>query len=412
MVAALLVVGGDTPGYATTEAVAAAPAASDRTGIARIVQPGSPIAAFYASRGYRRLWPDEAIGPVIERIASARDDGIDPARFPIGRLKTLARNPARGAALDVALSEALVAYLVALRSPPPSARMIYVDAELAPVTDAVAILQSAADTPSAIAFLARAMRMHPLYEVKRAELQALRRSASGPGGRSEHALLADMDRLRALPADPGRRHILVDTAAAQLSLYDGSRSVDTMRVIVGKPGSATPVMAGLIRYAVRDPYWNLPPDLIRARAAEIVRHGPDLIARENLELLSGWEPDAITLDPSEIDWGQVARGERKLRMRQMPGPDNMMGAVKFMLPNRLGIYLHDTPDKGAFARTDRRLSSGCVRLEDAERLSRWLFAGNGPPRYGLPEERADLPEPVPVYIVHLTSGIDPGRFTA
>lgn len=412
MVAALLVVNGDTPGHATFSTIAPASDAGNPIGIARVVQPGSSIAAFYASRDHRRLWPDDWIEPIIDRIATARDDGIDPTRFRIARLKALVGDPARRDILDVVLSDAVVAYLVALRSPPPSARMTYVDAELAPVTDAATILRSATDTPLVTAFLARATRMHPLYETKRAELQALRRAGSVSGGRSEQTLLTDMDRLRALPADPGRRHILVDTAAARLWLYDGARPVDAMRVVVGKPGSATPVMAGLIRYAVRNPYWNLPPDLIRARAAQVVRHGPDLIARENLELLSGWDADAITLAPSEIDWGQVARGERKLRMRQLPGPGNMMGAVKFMLPNRLGIYLHDTPDKAAFARADRRLSSGCVRVEDAERLSRWLFAGSEPTRYGLPEERADLPEAVPVYIVHLSSGIDPGRFTA
>jgi murein L,D-transpeptidase YcbB/YkuD len=94
---------------------------------------------------------------------------------------------------------------------------------------------------------------------------------------------------------------------------------------------------------------------------------------------------------------------QQLRMRQSPGPDNMMGAVKFMLPNRLGIYLHDTPDKSVFARDDRRLSSGCVRLEDAARLGRWLFNGNEPVSWGAPEDRADLPQPVPVYILYLTA---------
>jgi murein L,D-transpeptidase YcbB/YkuD len=79
-----------------------------------------------------------------------------------------------------------------------------------------------------------------------------------------------------------------------------------------------------------------------------------------------------------------------------------MGSVKFMMPNRLGIYLHDTPDKSLFARADRRLSSGCVRVADAGRLERWLFAGRAPTPSGTPEERAYLPRPVPVYITYLT----------
>jgi murein L,D-transpeptidase YcbB/YkuD len=80
-----------------------------------------------------------------------------------------------------------------------------------------------------------------------------------------------------------------------------------------------------------------------------------------------------------------------------------MGAVKFMMPNDLGIYLHDFPDKSLFARSDRRLSSGCVRLSDAPRLARWLYRGAPPsPNGSAPEQNVDLPEPVPVYITYLT----------
>jgi murein L,D-transpeptidase YcbB/YkuD len=77
--------------------------------------------------------------------------------------------------------------------------------------------------------------------------------------------------------------------------------------------------------------------------------------------------------------------------------------MKFMMPNDLGIYLHDTPEKELFAKPDRRFSSGCVRLEDAPRLARALFGRTLAPRTGKPEERVDLPEAVPVYITYLTA---------
>ena len=98
-------------------------------------------------------------------------------------------------------------------------------------------------------------------------------------------------------------------------------------------------------------------------------------------------------------------GQRKLRMRQLPGADNMMGRIKFMMPNRPGIYLHDTPLKAAFRNQDRRLSSGvgCVRVEDAPRLARWLFGGSLPRSNSRAEKRIDLPEPIPVYILCLTA---------
>ena len=74
-----------------------------------------------------------------------------------------------------------------------------------------------------------------------------------------------------------------------------------------------------------------------------------------------------------------------------------------MLPNDLGVYLHDTPLRGLFAGADRRQSSGCVRVEDAARLERWLFQGRIPQPSGAPEQRVDLPEPVPVYIAYFTA---------
>ena len=80
-----------------------------------------------------------------------------------------------------------------------------------------------------------------------------------------------------------------------------------------------------------------------------------------------------------------------------------MGVVKFVFPNAQGIYLHDTPDKDLLAKDARQLSSGCVRLEDAPRLGRWLMNKPLPRRVRAPEQRIELPEVVPVYITYLTA---------
>jgi murein L,D-transpeptidase YcbB/YkuD len=80
-----------------------------------------------------------------------------------------------------------------------------------------------------------------------------------------------------------------------------------------------------------------------------------------------------------------------------------MGSVKFMFPNDLGIYLHDTPQKALFAKPDRHLSNGCVRLEDAGRLGRWLFGKTLKPESAKPEQHVPVPEPVPVYLMYFTA---------
>ena len=225
----------------------------------------------------------------------------------------------------------------------------------------------------------------------------------------ERLILANIERARAIPARPGGRYILVDAAAAKLWMIEDGRIVGGMKVIVGKQDMQTPAMAGLIRYAVLNPYWNLPPDLIRDRARKALRRGTRTIAAERLQILSDWSSSARTLRPGQVDWRAVASGRRYVNLRQRPGPRNMMGAVKFMMPNDLGVYLHDTPLREFFAREDRRISSGCVRLEDAARLARWLFRGDPPRPSGAAEQRVDLPEPVPVYIAYFTAVPSRGR---
>lgn len=177
-----------------------------------------------------------------------------------------------------------------------------------------------------------------------------------------------------------------------------------MEIVVGKTSQPTPMMAGLIRYAIFNPYWNVPEDLARdTYARRVLKEGPGYLATARLEALSDWTGQAKVLDPTTVDWTAVAEGRRSLRLRQRPGAGNMMGQVKLMLPNELGIYLHDTPFKALFAQSPRTFSSGCVRLEDAARLTRWLLGTRGAPGADpRPERQVDLPRPAPVYITYFT----------
>lgn len=220
----------------------------------------------------------------------------------------------------------------------------------------------------------------------------------------EAAILASLDQLRVLPAQPDRRALVVDIAAAELTALENGQEVGRMRVVVGRPETPTPSMAGTLRYAVLTPYWNLPHDLVRDRIApEVLRRGPSALDARRMEALSDWSPQARRLEPANIDWAAVAAGETRLRVRQSPGPANMMGRAKFIFPNTLGIYLHDTPDKGLFHEAGRQFSAGCVRVEDAAWLGRWLSGRDlSALRTGEPEQKAALADPVPVYLLYLT----------
>ena len=197
------------------------------------------------------------------------------------------------------------------------------------------------------------------------------------------------------------RYVLVDAASARLYMIEDGRVQDSMRVIVGKPETPTPELKSVINYETLNPYWHVTPDLAKTLIApRVLQDGDAYLTTRGYEVLSGWGPDARVLSPDSIDWKAVAAGNAQVFVRQRPGPANSLGHFKFDLPDGDGIYLHDTPKKELFSQDQRNLSHGCVRLEDAEKLARWLL-GKDPPVAAAPEENVLLPHPVPITISYL-----------
>ena len=200
------------------------------------------------------------------------------------------------------------------------------------------------------------------------------------------------------------RYVLVDAASARLFMMEDGRVRDSMRVIVGKPASATPALRSVLYYATLNPYWNVPPELAQTLIApRVLKDGPAYLTERGYEIVSSFK-DPEVLPPDSVDWDAVATGEAIVRIRQRPGPGNSMGQMKFNLANAQGIYLHDTPKKELFAKEDRNLSNGCVRLEDAPRLARWLLGDDPHVETAAPEEHVPIPTGgVPVTIAYLDS---------
>jgi murein L,D-transpeptidase YcbB/YkuD len=221
----------------------------------------------------------------------------------------------------------------------------------------------------------------------------------------EHVLMINMERARRLPA-PGelKRHIVVDAGSATVLMYEDVALVDSMRAVVGANDTQTPMMAALIRYANVNPYWNVPASLnMKMVAPRVLEQGLGYLSERNYEVFANWSGDAAQLDPANVDWQAVKDGKLELRIGRRPGPGNSMGDIKFMMPNALGIYLHDTHDKTVFPKDERWISNGCVRLEDAHRLAAWLFGAMPKGRDPHVEERVELREPVPVFVTYLTA---------
>jgi murein L,D-transpeptidase YcbB/YkuD len=211
-----------------------------------------------------------------------------------------------------------------------------------------------------------------------------------------------------------KRYIMVDTASARLYMIENGRIADTMKVIVGKPDASTqtPMLASTIYYATLNPYWHVPDELIRTLIARnVLNQGLGYLSAKGYQVQPAAGESDELLDPAKVDWHAVANGSLKVRVRQLPGPANSMGHLKFGFANASDIFLHDTPVKELFAQDTRSLSHGCIRLEDAERLGRWLLGREPEAASRDPEQNVALPTPVPIYVTYVTAHVQGGQLT-
>ncbi|HEY7959727.1 MAG TPA: L,D-transpeptidase family protein, partial [Sphingomicrobium sp.] len=337
------------------------------------------VNAFYAARLGAPLWlrsgaDSAAARELIGVLERGQLDGMPSGPGYAAQAQALiaqaqSGNPTALAMADRLLTTGWVEYVEALQTPPSG--ITYADSWVTPRRDNPAsILAHAAAAPSLAAYVRKVSEVNPLYaEIRDAAWTSMQSS----GGNLDPRVLASLDRVRDIP--PDGRSVIVDTAGARLYMIDDGQVVDSMRVIVGKadPSTETPLLASTIYYATLNPYWHVSGELVRSLIARnVLEQGTSYLTRQGYQVLA---PDGSgeLLDPSKVDWHAVAAGREEVLVRQLPGPRNSMGRIKIGFPNSSDIYLHDTPNKELFAHDDRDLSHGCIRLQDAERLGRWLM---------------------------------------
>lgn len=404
---ARLLFGGVLAGAATLALAPQPVSAATALEVTERAAAGHSVQDFYAARGWEPLWfqpgNEQAASELLDLLRSARVDGLNPKRYRQRDVERALRsawggNPQARRRAELVLSEAYVAFARDLRNAPDTG-VIYVDQQLRPTPpSARALLDLAASTPSLPRFVSAMGWMHPYYADLRRALASRRYE-----GAQEQLLRFNLERARSLPGGRGRT-VVVNAAQQRLFMMEDGQVVDSMRVVVGKAAQQTPMMAALIRFTSLNPYWNVPPDLAAERIAPgVVKQGPAYLRRRGYQVLSDWSDSPRVVNPATIDWEAVAARRTDIRVRQLPGPSNSMGAMKFMFPNAQGIYLHDTPDNELFSEAGRMFSGGCVRLEDAKRLATWLYGKPLRPKGARPEQQIPLAQPVPVYLTYLTA---------
>jgi len=232
-----------------------------------------------------------------------------------------------------------------------------------------------------------------------------------PVDRRIQQIVINLERSRWMPGQWDERYVFVNLADFELKVIDRERTIFTTEVVVGAPFHRTPVFSDQIRYLVFNPYWNVPQSIAREEFLPELRENPYYLEKEGYELLSGWSQDARTVDPLTVNWDTVSSESFPYRLRQKPGPQNSLGNIKFMFPNKHDIYLHGTPKQELFDHNARAFSHGCIRVKDPISLAQILLRGkDGWDREKIKLETSrDRPRvvtldgPVPVHLYYLTA---------
>ncbi|MFL5296408.1 MAG: murein L,D-transpeptidase [Phenylobacterium sp.] len=260
------------------------------------------------------------------------------------------------------------------------ARLAMEDSSLAPAQPGTAFDPTLAD---ALARFQASHKLQPTGVLDRATLEELNVPAQARAGQ----IRANLERLRWLPREEPPTRVDVNTAAGLFDYYENGRPVLHMLAASGKPGDESPMLASAIDAIVINPPWNVPQNIAQD---ELLPKGGDYLASHGFQTVSD--------------------GAGGTRLQQKPGAESALGLVKFEFKNPYSVYLHDTPSKAAFNRTDRAVSHGCVRLEKAVDFARLLLTENGWPPEKLDQAIASgetqsvpLHRKVPVRLIYLTA---------
>jgi murein L,D-transpeptidase YcbB/YkuD len=207
-------------------------------------------------------------------------------------------------------------------------------------------------------------------------------------------LIVNLERMRWLPGESDSNYIVVNIPEFKLHVYDDGHVEFPLNVIVGEEGTGTVIFTGKLKYIVFSPYWNVPRSIVKREILPEMDKDPNYLEEQNMEIT-----DNVNGLPV---------------IRQKPGEKNSLGLVKFLFPNNYNIYLHDTPFKELFSKASRSFSHGCIRLENAKKMTMYLLRDDASYTEGkvdslmhLDHEKwVTLKNPLRVSITYFTAWVD------
>jgi L,D-transpeptidase YcbB len=422
--------------------------------------------AYYDAHGGSLLWVTESGiaergTAVIAEIRKADDWGLRARDFALPQLSAGAITPEGAAAAEIQLTLAVLKYARYARggrfsdSSSVSKLLDYTPPLRRPGDVLTAI--AASDTPDA--YLRSLHPQHEQFEGLRRLLLKLRGSGTldgklafgeklqmalpqlvhseipGPDATSAEPgresadravrlgrILVNMERWRWLPADLGEFYVWNNVPEFLTRVIRKGETIHSDRVVVGQPDWATPAFSADMTMIVFHPSWGVPDGIKKKELLPLLR---DSSRSDLIGLFTGSQSSRAVLeqhklqayyqgrpiDPDHVDWSSANIGAYDFR--QPPGPTNVLGAIKFMFPNKHDVYMHDTPERDLFARSFRGLSHGCMRVADPRRLAAILLTQDK----GWSEQQVEsllnggtreveLTTRIPVHVTYFTAVVD------
>jgi murein L,D-transpeptidase YcbB/YkuD len=347
---------------------------------------------FYAGHGFEPVWTNrqEQANSLVNAVLGAGDHGLAPELFHANLLRQTATLPPLDRELLV--SDAVLSYADALaRGAMPAERRIDDEALTPEPIDVSAALDTAIGSPDPAAVIEALAPTTPTYRALREVLQRFRSGTPAgdkPTTNRLREIEVNLERQRWLPRRLPAERVWVNAADARLVFYRADRPAFSTRIIVGQDEkhNQTPEFRVTIDGILFNPPWNVPGDIATEEILPKISHDPNYLTRHNMVMLPNGG------------------------LQQLPGPGAALGQLKFEMENRFDVYLHDTPSKDLFNRDNRRISHGCIRVQNPRELAALLMQQpidtiNHTIATGSTTRR-NLPAPVSVFVVYQTAFVD------
>jgi murein L,D-transpeptidase YcbB/YkuD len=202
-----------------------------------------------------------------------------------------------------------------------------------------------------------------------------------------------MERFRWTNYSDSSRYILVNIPDFRLHVFDNHQEQFEIKVCTGRKKPAnyyerlksylksrrakpddweTPQISSEVSHLVLNPTWTVPPSIIKEEIFREVSKDSTYLEKKNFKVFRNGK----SVNLSDVNLKKYSPNKIPYSFVQDPGAGNALGKIKFMFANKFGVYLHDTPTRGPFSRSNRAVSHGCVRVEKPFQLAEFLLRNN------------------------------------